>query len=161
MDTLQAAILLAKLDIFNDEIELRNQVAQKYIKNLAPYNQIKLPKISQMNTSVWAQFTLLSKDRDSLRKALSLESVPTAAYYSIPLHLQPVFDFLGHNPGDFPVTEQISKSSFSLPMSPYLTETEVSKIVSCMAEASRSRGRGLDGFQIPTRPFACGMRPTP
>ncbi|MCZ6675299.1 MAG: DegT/DnrJ/EryC1/StrS family aminotransferase [Verrucomicrobia bacterium] len=133
LDTLQAAILLAKLDIFDDEIGLRNEVARRYSEGLACQVEIDLPCVAESNTSVWAQYTILNPDRDSLQKTLSRHAIPSVSYYTIPLHCQAVFAFLGHQPGDFPVTERISRLSLSLPMSPYLSKEDIAQVLNCLA----------------------------
>lgn len=127
LDTLQAAILLEKLKIFPDEIEKRNQVAQKYSEGLEDF--VKVPRVPAEYTSVWAQYSVLSDDREKLQDALKRAGIPTAVYYPKPLHLQAAFSYLGYRPGDFQVSEQISQKIFSLPMHPYLTREEIGQII--------------------------------
>jgi len=127
LDTLQAAILLEKLKIFPDEIEKRNQVAQKYSEGLEDF--VKVPRVPAEYTSVWAQYSVLSDDREKLQGALKRAGIPTAVYYPKPLHLQAAFSYLGYRPGDFQVSEQISQKIFSLPMHPYLTREEIDQII--------------------------------
>ena len=136
MDTLQAAVLLAKLEIFPEELELRNTVAKKYCKFLN--RKLEIPFIPQGYTSSWAQFSVLAKDETERKKIiekLTEKGIPTAIYYPKPLHLQKVNLDLGYKEGDFPVSETISKRIFSLPMHPYLTDEEIELICSTITSA--------------------------
>jgi dTDP-4-amino-4,6-dideoxygalactose transaminase len=131
LDTIQAAILLAKFDIFPEEIELRQKVAQQYNSLLNPYSMILTPSIPTGYKSVWAQYSILAKDaehRSELQKKLNENGIPTAIYYPKPLHLQTAFSSLGYREGDFPLSEDYSQRIFSLPMHPYLIQNEQDKI---------------------------------
>jgi UDP-2-acetamido-2-deoxy-ribo-hexuluronate aminotransferase len=133
LDTLQAAILLEKIEIFDDEIEKRQTVAAEYgqgIKN----DLVILPRVADGNTSVYAQYTILSPDRESLAGSLAKVNVPSVSYYAVPLHLQPVFSSLGHREGDFPVTEKVAKMGLSLPMNPYLAGEEIQLVCGAMSQ---------------------------
>ena len=134
-DSIQAAVVLAKLQIFDEEIQRRQQVAARYAEALADSQSIQAPKIGQGNTSVYAQYTVLSENRDELQARLTKAEIPSVAYYAVPLHLQPVFADLGHAAGDFPVTEKVSEQCLSLPMSPYLSDEEIDQVVSALAFA--------------------------
>lgn len=133
LDSIQAAILLAKLPLFNKEILMRQKVAMSYSESLASTKEvnkgIQLPKVEESNTSVWAQYTVLSSNRDKLRENLSCNGIPNVSYYSVPLHLQPVFAYLGYGLGDFPVSERVAKEGISLPMNPYLKDEEIRKVI--------------------------------
>jgi dTDP-4-amino-4,6-dideoxygalactose transaminase len=131
LDSLQAAILLAKFDIFPEEIELRQQVANRYATLLGADPQIKVPSIPPGATSAWAQYSILATDenlRTQLQNNLKEDGIPTAIYYPQPLHLQSAFSSLGYQKGDFPISEDCARRIFSLPMHPYLTEGEQQKI---------------------------------
>lgn len=132
LDTLQAAILLPKLEIFPEEVELRQTVGQRYNERLAGIPGIECPVVGPGNTSVYAQYTLLCDDRDEVQARLQKHGVPSVPYYSVPLHLQPVFSGLGHRKGDFPVTEGVADRCLSLPMSPYLTEAEQDEVAAAL-----------------------------
>lgn len=120
-DSIQAAILMPKLAIFDEEIGLRREVAARYNELLGNLDlAIETPIIGAGNTSVYAQYTLLSPDRDGLQARLNEAGIPSVSYYAVPLHLQPVFSNLGGREGDFPVTEKVSAQCLSLPMSPYV-----------------------------------------
>jgi len=121
LDTLQAAILLEKFTLFPKECELRAEVGKRYDTLLSGIPGIQAPVIAPGNTSVYAQYTILSPDRDALSKSLQAEGIPSVAYYTRPLHLQGAFADLGHKPGDFPVAETVAAQCLSLPMAPYLT----------------------------------------
>jgi UDP-2-acetamido-2-deoxy-ribo-hexuluronate aminotransferase len=129
IDSIQAAVLLAKLTLFEKEIEMRNEVARKYSEALSP--SVVVPFIPDGNISAWAQYSVLAKDslhRDELMAALQKENIPTAVYYPIPLHLQKAFDNLEHKKGDMPVSEDIGSRVFSLPMHPYMADEDIEKI---------------------------------
>ena len=130
LDTLQAAILLEKLAIFGKEIELRNEVAQRYSAGLR--GRVKIPIVKPDRTSVWAQYSLLSDRRDELLAQLRAKGVPTAIYYPKPLHLQTAYASLDYKQGDFPVAEQISGKIFSVPMHPYLSSDDQQHVISAM-----------------------------
>jgi UDP-2-acetamido-2-deoxy-ribo-hexuluronate aminotransferase len=123
LDTLQAAIVLAKMDLFEEEIALRQSVGAGYAVRLAGAD-LTLPHIAAENTSVFAQYTVLSEDRDALQAKLANAEVPSVPYYSVPLHLQPAFSDLNYKSGDFPVTEKIASTGISLPMSPYVSAAD-------------------------------------
>ena len=81
------------------------------------------------NTSVYAQYTLLSNNREDLQNKLKENDIPSVSYYSVPLHLQPVFENLGQKVEDFPVAEKVANQCLSLPMSPYLSATDQEKVI--------------------------------
>jgi dTDP-4-amino-4,6-dideoxygalactose transaminase len=131
MDTLQAAILLAKFDIFPEEIELRQEVAQRYSMLINQKAELQTPAFFDQMKSAWAQYSVLAKDEDhraTLQNRLKAAEIPTAVYYPKPLHLQTAFKYLGYKAGDFPVSEDFSNRIFSLPMHPYLSSAEQEKI---------------------------------
>ena len=132
LDTLQAAILLEKLEIFDEEIAKRQQVAATYNERLGNLG-VTLPHVAQGNTSVYAQYTVLSPKRDEISAALAKLGVPSVSYYAVPLHLQPVFASLGHQVGEFPCSERVANEGLSLPMNPYLTNDEVALVCSAFA----------------------------
>lgn len=121
LDTIQAAVLLEKLKLFPEECGLRWDVGQRYNSLLSGIAGITTPVIGQGNTSVYAQYTLLTEDRGKVENNLKTQGIPSVAYYAVPLHLQGAFRDLGHKPGDFPVAERVASHCLSLPMSPYLT----------------------------------------
>lgn len=135
-DTIQAAILLEKFTLFPEECELRARIGKRYNELLADVPGVQTPVIGPGNTSVYAQYTILSENRDALSESLKSKNIPSVAYYTAPLHLQGAFAELGHKPGDFPVTERISAQCLSLPMSPYLTEEDQQQVADAIKEAN-------------------------
>ncbi len=126
LDTIQAAILLAKLEVFPEEVKLRMEIGNRYSELLK--DKAIVPYIEPFNTSVYAQYTIQVDNRDLVKTKLNESGIPNAVHYPIPLHLQPVFSFLNQGEGSFPVSEAVAKRVMSLPMHPYLTEEEQLKI---------------------------------
>jgi len=135
LDTLQAAILLAKFEIFPEEVELRQQVAQRYTNLLISVSQLRVPGVPEGYLSAWAQYSLLAEDekhRTGLQQRLCQAGIPTAIFYPQPLHLQAAFAPLGYRAGDFPISEDCASRIFSLPMHPYLQAETQEKIVALL-----------------------------
>ena len=130
MDTIQAAILLAKLEVFDEELDLRQSVARRYSRLLG--NAIAAPKVPEGYLSAWAQYSIQTENRAEKMDALKKQGIPSAIYYPKPLHLQTAFSYLGHVKGDFPIAEKVSERIFSVPMHPYLTEEEQARIAACI-----------------------------
>ena len=128
LDAVQAAVLNVKLKHFDKEVNLRDEIGLRY-NDLLEDADVITPKISQNNTSVFAQYSIRVKDRQAMVDKLSEKEIPTAVHYPVPLHLQEAFLYLGYKAGDFPISEMISSQIMSLPMSPYLTETEQDFVV--------------------------------
>ncbi len=131
LDTLQAAILLPKLEIFPQELEFRRSIAKKYQEALSADSTLKLPKNFLDIKSAWAQFSILTPDgttRTRIQEKLKEKGIPTAVYYPKPLHLQTAFADLGYEKGDFPVSEDCASRIFSLPMHPYLSKEDQTRI---------------------------------
>jgi len=128
-DTIQAAVLLAKLPHFEWEVERRNAIGARYTALLdAGANEgaaVQTPKVMDGNTHVYAQYTIRVKDRDALGAKLKEAGIPTAVYYPKCLHEQPVFASSGYRYGDFPVSEQCAREVISLPMHPFLTDEDL------------------------------------
>ncbi|MEA2059794.1 MAG: DegT/DnrJ/EryC1/StrS family aminotransferase [Thermodesulfobacteriota bacterium] len=134
LDTIQAAILLEKLALFPEECEARARIGTRYDTLLADVPFIETPIIAKDNTSVYAQYTILSENRDALSLALQTQNIPSVAYYTAPLHLQGAFAGLDYKPGDFPISEKVAAQCLSLPMSPYLAVAQQKKIVIGLSE---------------------------
>lgn len=130
LDTLQAAILLAKLAHFPEEVEARIKLGAYYTEKLQDI--CSAPIVSEGNTHVYAQYTIRVEDRDALSRHLKKQNIPSAVYYPKCVHLQPVYAYLGHQEGSFPVAELASKEVLSLPMHPWLTFEEIDKVVECI-----------------------------
>jgi len=127
-DTLQAAILLAKFDIFPEEIEMRQIVASRYTELLSKSEHITCPVVAEGSTSAWAQYSILSDKRPEILEALKKAGIPTAIYYPTPLHLQTAYAYLKYGKGDFTVSEEMAAKIFSLPMHPYLNQDDQARI---------------------------------
>lgn len=125
LDTIQAAILLPKLDIFQEEIELRNKVAKNYTNLLINHQDIFSPYIEPENKSVWAQYTLRVKNRDDIQRKLNNAGIPTAVHYPIPLNKQPA---VHDREVRLDVGDDLAKTVISLPMHPYIALSEQEKI---------------------------------
>jgi dTDP-4-amino-4,6-dideoxygalactose transaminase/acetyltransferase-like isoleucine patch superfamily enzyme len=136
LDTLQAAILLPKLDIFPHELVSRRQIACNYTELLTAQNTpLTLPGVFSGMKSAWAQYSLLAPDaraRQTIQDRLQENGIPTAVYYPTPLHLQTAFAHLGYKKGDFPVSEDCAQRIFSIPMHPYLTDADLNRICSML-----------------------------
>ena len=140
LDTLQAAILLPKLEIFESEIKERQEVAARYTK--AFNNLVQVPHVPDGLLSAWAQYSVVTDKRDSYLSKLKERGIPTAVYYPRPLHLQTAFSRLGYRQGDFPVSEQASERIFSLPMNPYLDSEDQNRIIEAVEKAHEDIARG-------------------
>lgn len=133
LDTLQAAILLAKFERFEWEVEQRQKVGAAYTALLSEQcPSIVPPYLAPECTSVFAQYTVQVKDRDVLVRRLNGEGIPTAIHYPVPLHLQPAYQYFGNSLGDFPVAEWASITVLSLPMGPDLRAEDQTRIVACL-----------------------------
>src|SRR5690554_4602840 len=126
LDTLQAAILLPKLEIFAEEIELRNQVAQTYSTLLNAAGIHTTPFVEEHNISAWAQYTVRVENRADVQEKLKAAGVPTAVHYPIPLNKQPAVADAG---AELPVGDSVAEVVLSLPMHPYLSENDQGIVV--------------------------------
>lgn len=134
LDTIQAAILLAKFPHFPKEVEARERIGRRYSELLD--GVAGTPRIISGNTHVFAQYTIRLPNRDEVAKHLRTKGIPTAIYYPKCLHEQPVFANLGYVKGDFPISERATEEVLSLPMHPYLTEEEIIYITDAVKEAA-------------------------
>jgi len=133
LDTIQAAILIEKLKIFEDEIERRNVVARRYTEAFAGSNRIKTPVVIEGAISTWAQYTLQVESRNLFQSKLRLAGIPTMIYYPIPLSRQPAY---AHYPSaPTPVSQALSGQVVSLPMHPYLDEASQERVISATLDA--------------------------
>jgi dTDP-4-amino-4,6-dideoxygalactose transaminase len=127
LDTIQAAILIEKLKIFEDEIDQRNKVACRYSEAFANSNRIKTPVVLEGVTSTWASYTLQVADRARFQADLKQAGIPTMVYYPIPLSRQPAY---AAYPGvATPVSEALCGHVVSLPMHPYLDENAQDRVI--------------------------------
>ena len=133
LDTLQAAILLAKLDVFDDELSAREKVARAYDTRLK--DTVEIPHRVPDSVSAWAQYCILVDNRDAVAKRLKEAGVPTAVYYPLPMHLQTAYARFGQGPGSLPVSERLSQRILALPMNPYLTVEQTDYVCTSVAAA--------------------------
>lgn len=133
MDTIQAAIILAKFERFPWEILRRQQIGKKYDSLISQKDtDIVTPYIEPHNESVYGQYTVQLSNRSSIVEALSKHEIPSAIHYPVPLHLQKVFSKLGYKEGDFPMAEAASRRVLSLPMWPDMTIQYQEKIINAL-----------------------------
>lgn len=134
LDTLQAAILLAKLPHLEGWIEARRRHAAVYDAMLADVDGVRTPVVAPGNLHTYNQYTLRAERRDALREHLTEQGIGTGLYYPVPLHLQPCFEELGYREGAFPVAERLCGEVVSLPVYPELGEDRAARV----AEAVRA-----------------------
>ncbi len=127
MDTIQAAILLAKLKYFPKELKDRQIVADQYTSGLSDI--LQTPIIKPNRSSVWAQYTVRVNNRDNIQDKLKKKGIPTSVFYPVSLHLQECFKFLNYKQGDFPISEKACNEVISLPMNPFLTYDQINYII--------------------------------
>ena len=139
LDTLQAAVLLAKLPTFTEEVRLRQQVAARYATLIEGSNALRsagvlAPIVEKDRTSVYAQYTVRVPRRDRVAVQMKAAGIPTAVHYPIPLHRQPVYEaaFAGRS---WPLSEQAAAEVLSLPMHPFLGAEDQVRVVDALAAA--------------------------
>lgn len=123
LDTMQAAVLLAKLEIFADEVAARARIGARYSEMLADI--VKTPHVPEYNSSVYAQYTIEVDNRDAFRERMNAAGVPTAVYYPVPLNRQPAL----YSDVPIAVSEAAAERVVSLPMHPYLGEAEQDRVI--------------------------------
>ena len=134
LDTLQAAVLLAKLEVFDREISRRQEVAQRYAEQLSGLERegkLVLPIVQSHNTSSWAQYTVRVKGRDEIQRALSSAGIPTAVHYPVPLYQQPA---LVQSETNCPEGDRAASEVLSLPMHPYLSDEAQARVSGVLAD---------------------------
>jgi UDP-2-acetamido-2-deoxy-ribo-hexuluronate aminotransferase len=135
LDSLQAAVLKVKLRHFEEEMQQKRRIAGLYAQRLK--GQVTVPVIREYNESVWAQFTVASPRREAVMAHLKTKGIPTAIHYPRPLHRQPAFSGMLLPDRDFPVSVKVSQEVFSLPMHPFLADTDVESVCDAISEALR------------------------
>lgn len=131
LDTLQAAILLPKLAALDEELALRQQVAERYTKLLNEAGITTTPYIEPHNTSAWAQYTILVKNRDTLQQKLQQVGIPTAVHYPVPINKQPAVSDIN---ADCVVGDRVAAEVISLPLSAYLQLSDIESIASGLVD---------------------------
>ena len=136
LHTMQAAILLAKLDIFDKELAAKQQVAEQYTELITDkMPMLKPPHVPHDLQSAWAQYSILAdskKLREKIQMSLKEKDIPSMVYYPKPLHMQTAFASLGYKQDDFSVSVETSKQIFSLPMHGYMKDRKIEKVVAQM-----------------------------
>ncbi len=132
LDSLQAAILLPKLDILDDEIELRNSVAENYTRLLNEAGLNSTPFLEPHNTSAWAQYTIQIDNRSEVQEKLESEGIPTAVHYPIPLNKQPA---VSDKSLELSVGDSVSKDVLSLPIHAYMNNQQIESVVRSLSKA--------------------------
>ena len=128
LDTIQASILLAKLQYFEKELVDRQRIANYYTNALS--DKFETPVIRKDRLSTWAQYTLKINNRNYVQDELKKKGVPTAIFYPLPLHLQECFKYLNYQKDDFPIAEKACSKVISLPMNAFLTLDQINYITS-------------------------------
>ncbi len=135
LDTIQAAVLIEKLAIFDDEIARRQRVADRYTDGLD--GVVAVPRVPAGYASVWAQYTVLVDDREHVAAALKAEGIPTAVYYPLPLHRQTAYRGFPCASSGLPASERLARRVLSLPMHPYLETDVQDRIIAALRRAVR------------------------
>ena len=137
LDTLQAAVLLAKLDVFDDELATRERIAAEYDRRLGGSTQVTVPARVAQSSSAWAVYTVLLRDaatREAVQSALRDRGVPSAIYYPRPLHRQPAYAG-AHDGAELPVSEALAGRVLALPIHPDLSPAQVSRVCDALLGA--------------------------
>ncbi|WP_290485721.1 DegT/DnrJ/EryC1/StrS family aminotransferase [Idiomarina sp. UBA3162] len=132
LDTIQAAILLPKLDILDSEIQARNLVADRYRQLFDSEKGVISPKVESHNYSAWAQYTIRVDSREHVQSYLKEQGIPTAVHYPVPLNKQPA---VADSEAKLPVGDMVAEQVMSLPMHPYMTEDDYQAIASSLQSA--------------------------
>lgn len=135
MDTLQCAVVLAKLERFDWEVEQRIRIGERYLAQLADTPNLRTVTVRPGRDSVWAQFTIMVRDRDAMVAALKAADIPTAIHYPRPIHAQPAYS--RYADGSTPTSEMLAEQVLSLPMHPDLDTATQDHIVRTVRQAAR------------------------
>ena len=135
LDELQAALLRVKLRKLDEWNIRRSEIADRYMEGLSGAHGLKLPTIAESVEPVWHLFVVRHPVRDELRKKLKRAGVETLIHYPIPPHLSKAYADIGFKKGDFPITEDIAQSVFSLPMGPHISANDVDTVIRLMQDA--------------------------
>ena len=133
LDTIQAGILLAKLQVFDAELDVREKTATLYDERL--HDIVETPFRHNDRQSAWAQYAILLDNRDAVAERLSIAGIPTAIYYPLPMHLQSAYTEFGDGQGSLPVSETLSRRILNLPMHPYLAAGDIDRICTVIRDA--------------------------
>ncbi|MDO5896984.1 DegT/DnrJ/EryC1/StrS family aminotransferase [Agrobacterium sp. Azo12] len=134
MDTIQCAVVLAKLENLDWEIDQRIKIGSRYVNALGNIEGVRTLGVRDDRTCVWGQFTLLCEDREAILEKLNRVGVPTAVHYPIPLHIQPAYVNSCRIVGNLTQTEKVAHQVLSLPMHPYLGTSEQEFIIAAFSQ---------------------------
>ncbi len=134
LDELQAAFLRIKLKNLNKFTKRKQDIAKKYINELKSVGDLIMPQVHKNSTHVYHVFCIRTKKRNDLQKYLSENGITTLIHYPIPPHLQKAYKFLGFKRGDFPIAEELAKTSLSMPIYPEITDIQLKYVISCIKE---------------------------
>jgi len=132
MDTLQCAIVLAKLPLFDWELQQRQRAAASYAARLG--GRVRPVGRRTDRSSVYAQYTVVVERREAVQRALQAAGIPTAVHYPVPVHLQPAYAALSAG-GDCPTARMLAEKVLSLPMGPYLTDADIDRVCTVLLDA--------------------------
>ena len=132
LDTIQAAILVEKLTIFDEELESRQTIVDYYCEHLRDY--VRVPRLPDGMRSAWAQFAIETPYRDGLKAHLADQDIPSVIYYVKPLHQQPAYAHYPVGSGQMTVTEQLPNTILCLPMHPYLERSDQDRIIAAVQD---------------------------
>lgn len=139
LDTLQAAVVLAKLEVLDEELLVRQALAARYSNLLDEVSrEVVLPRVAGANTSAWAQFTIRIPNRDSVQSLLARDGIPTVVHYPVPINRQLAMRQLGLVAKPLPVGDRLASEVLSLPFSPYLRAEEQDRVVAGLVKALRA-----------------------
>ena len=133
LDTLQAAVLLAKFDTLEEELAARVRIGNRYTEKLK--GAVKTPFIAAHNVSAYAQYTILVENREGVQARLKEQGIPTAVHYPVPLNMQPAFAALGQGEGTFPKSDYAARRVMSLPMDAFLDDATQDQVVGAVRDA--------------------------
>jgi len=147
LDTLQAAVLLGKLAVFDAELSTRQKIADQYTTNLVEAGITTVPEIADGNISAWAQYTIRMKGRDHVQERLKAAGIPTAVHYPVPLNRQPA---VADPTANVPIGDQVAGEVMSLPMHPYMPQADQKRVVAALAEAGNrdERASGMGAHHL-------------
>jgi len=141
MDGFQGAVLSIKLKYLEEWTEQRRLLAARYKERLADL-PLQLPAEAPDRRHVWHLFVILHPERDRIRRELEARGILSSLHYPVPIHLQKAYRHLGHRPGDFPVTEKISRECLTLPLFPEMTAPQQDRVIEALHEILGRNGRG-------------------
>lgn len=143
LDTIQAAVLIEKLSVLEEELETRRMLAARYSEGLSAV--VEVPSVRPGVESAWAEYTIRVPARDAVTARLREMGVPSAVYYPEPLHRQPAYRGFPTAPGGLATSERLARQVLSLPLHPYLTPAQQEAVIAAVRAAVEIEGRRDDG----------------